>query len=145
MDNLDFRQFLELRERKPNYFTAMQDELGVKPEMIEKSPMWASNIAMGNFSFNGITYKVVRLVNNGGKVTGAMIKPVQLNGVDSQRSYVKFSGNQVRRPVGDVDEKERFISIQQLNDIMTQGLSTASAAGGAGFGGLPGNPSGGPM
>ena len=136
MDCLYFKQFLELTAEKPNMFSAMKEQLGV--DMTDmKGPQWAGNISLGNLSYNGIMYNIVRYVKDPtGKVTGAMIRPMNLDGVKSQRSYLKVGDQQISRPDSTVPEKEQFIAADVLNKLMTQGFQQPAGGGGAGM--LPG-------
>ena len=136
---LYFRQFIELTERPPSYLDALQDELGIDPKTMEKNPQWAANVSLGNVSFNGMMYKITNFVRKGGAVTGAMIKPMAVQGVKSQRAYINRDGNQIRSPESAPDGKEQFIPIDKLNALMSQGFSSAPAGGaGSADGALPG-------
>lgn len=127
---------MELVEKQPNYLDAIQDELGVDPKALEKNPEWAANMTMGNLSYNGIMYKIVNLVYKHGNVTGAMIQPMNTAGVHSQRAYMKHGDKQIRMPDSKVSTQVSYISIDQLNDMLTQGMTPQSGGGAAGM--LPG-------
>lgn len=131
---LSFKKYLEALQAKPNIFSAMQDELGVDPSAAINTPNWAGNIAMGNVNYNGITYKIVKVVKNGTQVTGAMIQPIQVQGVKSQRAYTKTPEGMMKRPDSSVSTGERFVPINVLNQIMTQGMQ--AGGGGGSLGGL---------
>jgi hypothetical protein len=112
---MNFRQFLE-----DGYTDKLQDELGIDPETIGDSPQWAANIGWGGFSYNGMTYKFKYTRDSSGKITGAMVKPIDLG-----RAYVDRGGKKMRVPAGDTSEK--FVSIDDLNKMMTQGLQQPPA------------------
>lgn len=133
---LYFKQFLELADIKPSYMNAIQDELGIDPKTLAKTPQWAGNVQMGNVSYNGIMYQVTRMVYKNGQVSGAMIKPLAVQGVKSQRAYLNRDGSQIRSPNSTPDGSEVFLPIDKLNSLMTQGFNAAPPGGGMG-GGLP--------
>jgi hypothetical protein len=124
---MNFRQFLE-----DGYTDKLQDELDIDPETVGDSPQWAANIGLGGFSYNGMTYKFKYARDSSGKITGALVKPVDLG-----RAYVDRDGKKMR--VSAKDTSERFISIDDLNKMMTQGLQPPPAAPEMGdMGGTPG-------
>jgi hypothetical protein len=139
MELLNFRQFIELDERQPNYLDAIQDELGIDPKILEKNPEWAANMTMGNLSFNGIMYKIVNIIKKGGNVTGAMIQPMNVAGNTTQRAYFNKGDKQIKMPDSTVSNSPTYVSIDQLNNMLTQGMQ-ATPAGGTGMlpgGGMP--------
>jgi hypothetical protein len=140
MQSLYFKQFCELEEKQPNYLTAIQDELGIDPKALEKNPEWAANISLGNLTYNGIMYKIVNFVYKHGNITGAMIQPMNIPGVKTQRSYLKHGDKQIKMPDSNVSTQVKYISIDELNDMLTQGMQPApgGAGAGAGAGMLPG-------
>ena len=136
MDSLYFRQFIELDERKPNYLDALQDELGIDPKAFESNPEWAANMTVGNFSYNGLLYKIKNFVYRGGNITGAMVEPMNVPGVKSQRSYLKKGDQQIRMPNAHVSSEPFFVPVDTLNKMLTQGMGAA----GGGMGGSPSGP-----
>lgn len=134
MLNLSFRAFIEEIEQTPNYFSSMKDNLGVDLSAL-KGSNWMASASIGNITYNGIQYKITRFVYDDDKnITGAMIKPLDVKGVNTTNAYVKRDGKQIKVPDSSVDTTERFVAIADLNKIATQGLD---ASGGAGAGGLP--------
>lgn len=128
MEALYFKQFVEFTDKQPDYFSAIQDELGVNPDALKGTPNWAGNISLGNISYNGITYKITRIVKKGNEVSGAMIAPINPKGVFSQRAYL--GDKKMRSPDSTPSEGERFIPVDKLNTLMTQGLSQGAVGAG---------------
>lgn len=127
MHLLSFKDFIESYEKKPNYLTGIQDELGIDPESIEKTSSWASNISMNKVSFNGINYQVNRVVKDSrGEVKGAFVSPINV-GSTTQRSYLKTKDGPLRNPDSSVSEKEIFLPIDKLNSLLTQGMQTPAS------------------
>jgi len=145
MKPLCFRHFFELVEKQPNYLDTIQDELGVDPETLDKSPEWAASISLGKISYNGIIYQIVRMVKSGNEVTGAMIKPLNVQGVKTQRAFIGSGDKQIRSPDSSVNSAEIFIPKDKLNALLTQGMGAGGAAGGGAGGGMPGGGAGGGM
>lgn len=136
MQILSFKNFLESYEKNPNYLDVIQDELGIDPKSLEKSPNWISSIKLKNISYNGINYEIRRIVKNDkGSITGAMIAPIE-NGSLTQRAYLSTKDGKLRNPDSTVTNKELFISIDKLNSMLSQPLE----AGGASQSSLPGMP-----
>lgn len=138
MQSLYFRQFVELQEKQPNYLDAIQDELGIDPKALEKNPGWAANVSIGNLSYNGIMYKIVNLTYKHGNITGAVIQPMNIPGVNSQRSYLKHGDKQIKMPDSDVSTQVSYISIDKLNDMLTQGMQPVAGGAPGGSSMLPG-------
>jgi hypothetical protein len=133
MLNLSFRTFIEEFEQTPNYFSSMKDNLGVDLSAL-KGSNWMASAAIGNITYNGIQYKITRFVYDDDKnITGAMIKPLDVKGVNTTSAYVKRGDKQIKVPDSSIDTTERFVSMSDLNKISTQGFEV----GGAGAGGLP--------
>jgi hypothetical protein len=130
MGPLYFRQFVELTERKPNYLDALQDELGIDPKAFEKNPEWSANMTVGKFSYNGLLYTVKNFVYKHGNIVGAMIEPMNVAGVKSQRSYLNKGDQQIRMPNAHVSSEPFFVSVDNLNKMLTQGMSPGGGAGG---------------
>lgn len=134
--DLDFKSFVELYERQPNYLDSLQDELGIDPKAFEKNPEWAANIKLGNISYNGVMYKIDRLIYKNGNISGAMISPQNIVGNKTQRAYFNKGDKKVRIPDSSVSTSPTYINIDTLNNILSQGLT---AGGGGEQGGmLPG-------
>lgn len=127
---LSFKKYLEALQAKPNIFSAMQDELGIDPSAAANTPNWAGNVTMGNVSYNGVMYKIVKMVKNGTQVSGAMVQPIQVDNVKTQRAYTKTPEGMMKRPDSTVSTKEIFLPIATLNKLMTQGMQQGGAAGG---------------
>ena len=134
---LQFKQYMEKIEQQPNYVDVMQDELGIDPKTFEKHPEWAASVSLGNITYNGIVFKIVRMVKKGNEIVGAMVKPMNVHGATPPRAYIGSGDKQMRSPSGDVDSAEVFWPKERLNAMLTQGMNAASASAG-----LPG-PSGG--
>jgi len=116
-----FKDFFESYEKKPNYLTGIQDELGIDPEAVEKTGNWAANISLNKVSYNGINYKINRVVKDNGDIKGAFISPINVNS-PTQRAYLNTKAGNLRSPDSTVQEKEIFISADKLNSLLTQGI-----------------------
>jgi hypothetical protein len=136
-NDLSFRKFFELQQVRPNYFDKLKDELGVKPEDIDKAPHWLANATLGKYTYNGLTYRFRWVKNGQDEITGAMVQPDQ-----TQRAYQKDnSGNMVRNPDSNPDQgKEFFVSKSELAKMMNQEVPPGGAQqmGQGGMGGAPG-------
>jgi hypothetical protein len=138
MIHLSFKSFLEQQEVKPNYFSSMKDNLGVDTSALKGVPNWLASASVGKITYNGIYYKISRFIyDDNQNVTGAMIKPLNVKGVMPANAFVKRDGKSLKVPNANVDTAERFVSIKDLNKIVTQGMDSAQAGGGAAAGGLP--------
>lgn len=138
MKSLSFKQFIEFTEKNPNYVDVVQDELGIDPKALEKTPNWAANVGLGKITYNGIFYTISSMVKRDGQIVGAMIKPVDVQGQSTQRAYIKSGGKPMRVPDSTPSQKEIFIPMDKLNGLMSQGMSGAGgAAGMPPGGGLP--------
>lgn len=136
MKDLSFKKFFESYEKRTNYIDVIQDELGIDPKSLEKGSNWATSIKMKNISYNGINYEISRIVKNDkGSITGAMIKPIDYGSL-TQRAYLSTKDGSLRRPDSSVSTKEIFISIDNLNKLLSQPLQ----AGGSSQSSLPGMP-----
>lgn len=127
MHLLSFKDFIESYEKKPNYLTGIQDELGIDPESVEKTAGWASNVSLKNISFNGINYKINRIVKDSrGEVKGAFVSPLNVDST-TQRAYLKTKDGSLRNPNSSVSEKEIFLPIDKLNGLLTQGMQAPAS------------------
>lgn len=131
-----FRQYLEFRQAAPSFTDSLERELGIRPKDLEgKNPTWAANIKLGKYTYNGLTYEIVRWEKDAsGNVSGAVIRPV-----DTQRAYVKTPEGMVRSPDDHEDEgKEFFVSKADIDKMMNQEAGTAPPGGGGGMPPMPG-------
>jgi hypothetical protein len=109
---MNFRQFIE---EDGGYTDKLQDELGIDPDTVGDTPQWVANVGWGNLSYNGMTYKFKYIKDSSGKIAGAMVKPVDIG-----RAYTDRDGKKVKVDTGDYSEK--FVPIDVLNNMMSQGL-----------------------
>ena len=121
---------MELEERQPNYLDALQDELGIDPKSLEKSPGWAANMAIGKFSYNGLIYKIKNFVYKNGTISGAVVEPLDIEGVKSQRAYYNKGDKQIKMPDATTGSRPFFIPVDKLNAMLTQGFSMPGMDGG---------------
>lgn len=135
MHLLSFKDFLESYEQKPNYLSGIQDELGIDPESVEKTGGWAANISLNKISYNGINYKINRIVKDNNEVKGAFISPMNV-GSTTQRAYINTKAGKLRSPDSNVEDKEIFIPAAKLNSLLTQGMQAPASS----QSGLPGPP-----
>jgi len=130
--DLTFRQYFETTAPKPSdYLTAVQDELGIDPEVLKASPQVVSNFKLGDtynlgaFSIIGYEY------NDRGEPTMAK---VQMNAGPSDRlvrRYKTVDGQMVKVPKGTApDNKVYLIPVSKLNTMLTQPFAQQPAAGG---------------
>lgn len=130
MELLNFKHFLETYEEAPNFLGAVQDILGVKPELFGKDPSWVSNISLGQVSFNGIFYQITKIIRDpDGKIKGALIKPMNVSGNETQRKY--FDKNKMQSPDSSVSSSGFFVPIDKLSQMLNQDF--APSRGGMGF------------
>jgi hypothetical protein len=129
--NLSFRQFLELVEVKPNYIDKLGDELGISPQDLEKSPQWLPNAKLGNYFYNGMTYRIKEFLRSSdNEITGAVLVPM-----DTQRAYQQDKeGRMVRDP--NPSKAEITVSKDQLNQMMNP-APPQPTGGQPGMGGMP--------
>ncbi len=145
MGPLYFRQFIELDEKQPDYLTALQDELGIDPKAFEASPKWAANMTMGKFSFNGLIYKIENFVYKNGQISGAMVKSLNVPGVTSQRAYLNKGDQKIRMPDAETPTQTFFVAVDNLNKMLSQGLTPGAGGMGGEMGGGMGGGMGGEM
>jgi len=124
MHLLSFKDFFESYEKKQNYLTGIQDELGIDPESVEKTGGWAANVSLKKISYNGINYTINRVVKDNGDVKGAYISPINV-GSTTQRAYLNTKAGNLRSPDSSVSEKEIFIPADKLNALLSQGIQAA--------------------
>ena len=138
MNNLSFKNFMELQAPKPaDYFSQIQDELGIDPDLLKKSPQVLSNFTLGGNTYNLSGYTVVDIMRDGdNKITAVKVQLNNDPAIKTRKVYKKFGDQYAKIPDDKSDTRVYTIPIQQFNQMVTQGLS------GAGGGGLPG---GGPM
>ncbi|RDJ35334.1 MAG: hypothetical protein DWQ19_11000 [Crenarchaeota archaeon] len=132
MEPLYFKLFLELEERQPNYLDALKDELGINPEALEKSPGWVANLSLGKFSYNGMLYKIENLVYKNGNISGAMVKPMNVGGINTLKSYISKGDQQIKLPNNKLPNRPFFVRLEDLNKILTQGMSPGMGGVGGG-------------
>lgn len=131
--NLTFRQFVELEEVKPSYLDKISSELNVDPKAVQDSPYWAASINMGKFSHNGIMYTAKYTYDSEGNISGAMIKPIHTG-----RTYTKDSKDRMVQVPGKHEAGEKFVTKQELEKMLTQGMQQAPDPMGGMGGALPG-------
>lgn len=138
MGDLSFRDFLEEEENKAaktSHFDALADEFGIDPEHLKNDPKVASFFSLGGDTYNLGAYEILDYkYGPNGKPTHALVRMTNQN--DNRRRYKKDSkyGN-VRIPDAE-DNKTYLVPIEDLQDLMTQGMGGA-AAGGMPPGGAP--------
>lgn len=139
MINLSFKNFIEQQEEQPNYFSAMNQNLGVKTSALKGVPQWLASAQVGGITYNGIMYKITRFKkDDNDNIIGAFVAPEKnIKGVTPPVAYAKRDGEQVKVPNSSVSTAEVFVPISKLNKIVTQGMDSAGAGGGMGGGGLP--------
>lgn len=129
--------FKEYYEKQPTFLNTIQDELGIDPQMLEKNPQWAANVKLGNMSYNGMMYKIVKFIYKDGKLNGALVQPQQYKGVHTQRAYIGHDGKQIRSPDNTISSRPIYITIDKLNNMLTQGIpATGDTSGGMLPGGM---------
>jgi len=145
---LSFRQFLEDQKPRPmNHLDALSDELGINIDDLEKIPQVLANFQVGGKACNLSAYQIMELIrDDNGDVTAARIKIIKDPGNRARKLFVKPRGKESWTKVKsdkDDDDDVYVVTIEKLNQMLTQGLDQMGAAGG---GGLPGGgPMGGPM
>lgn len=139
---MSFRSFLrELVELDPaNNTRKLADELGIDMTKA-KGPQWASNVTLGNLTYNGLMYRYEYMKDSSGNVTGVRMKP--LDSGSTERAYYKGKDGMVRLPKphdGTYDDGgwtfvplDRFHSIRNQPDISQVQQQAAFGGGGGGM------------
>jgi hypothetical protein len=123
MELLSFKDFMESYEKKANYMSSLQDELGIDPSALEKIPNWSPEMKMGNFHFNGVNYLINQFVKDArGDVKGAYITPFNIDGGMVQKKFHKGTDGNLRTPSNTVSDKKIFVPISKLNSMLTRGM-----------------------
>ena len=128
--NLTFRQYFELTSPKQSdYMTAMQDELGIDPEVMKASPYMLSNFKLGD-TYNVGSFKIVGYeYGNDGKPTMAKVQLMNGEMDKTARRYKKVDGQMVKVPQGTApDTKIYLVPIAKLNAMMSQPLTASMAS-----------------
>ena len=129
---------MELQAPKPaDYFSQLQDELGIDPDLLKKIPQVMGNFTLGGNTYNLSGYQIVDIIRDGNNQISAV--RVKLNNdpaITTRKKFHKIGDKFVKVPDDKSDTNVYTIPIKKFNQMITQGLQ------GAGGGGLPG---GGPM
>lgn len=135
--DMSFRKFMELEQKPADHISALQDELGIRPQDFEKSPLMGSNFSLGKTSFGTSPYKILGYVtDHTGKRTAAKIQLVNDPSNLTRKQFQDRDGQQVRMP--DKPETRVFVvPIDKLNSLMTQGMSAQPGGDAGGMGGMP--------
>ena len=133
---LMFKNYLEKIEQQPNYIDILQDELGIDPNVFANNPEWAASVSLGSINYNGIIYKIVKIVRNGDQITGAIVKPLNVSGAMKPRAYMGMGSKAMRLPNSDLNTDEIFWPKSKLKVILTQGMGSGSPTAGRLPGGM---------
>lgn len=145
LNNLTFKQFLELSEPKPvTHFKALRGELGIEPEEIAKVPQVASFFNLGNSTYNLSGFKILDYeYDDQGNPVSARITLINDPNIKTRKMFKKKHDKFVQMPDDEPDEKIYMIPIAQLEKLMTQGLEAGAGAGAMGPPGMGGGMGGG--
>ena len=125
----------------PDYFSQIQDELGIDPDLLKKSPQVLSNFTLGGNTYSLSGYKILGIERDGqGQITAVKIQLNNDPAITTRKKFKKVGDKMVKIPDDKSDNRVYMVPIKQFNQMITQGLQGAGQAGAAG--GLPG---GGPM
>lgn len=116
---LNFKQYCELEEVKPDYFTKLQDELGIDVDDMQKTPGWSANSSLdGKYFYNGTAFNYKYVKDKNDQIIGAIVKPIE-----TQRVYLKDpDGKMVRVNKNTINNKEFFVKKDDLVKILNQGI-----------------------
>ena len=126
MKPLSFKYFLESEEQS-GHLSALANDLGIEPEDMEGQPFVGSFFSLGKDAYNLSAYQVVDFKrDSSGKPTHAVIKLMSGGG----RKRYKKKGDKMLRVDDSPNDKTYLVSIDKLQDLMTQGLQQMGPPGG---------------
>jgi len=123
---------MELQRAASDFLSKTDDEMHIDPDAWQDNIGHAAHVKLGKDTFNSLTYSMKYEKNAQGEITGAWIKPI-----DVDRVYkTNKEGQKFRSPDDSYDDKGIFVSRDKLNKLMTQGMD--GMGGGGGMGAPPG-------
>lgn len=133
MESKSFRKFVEESDKKASspYLDALEDELGINPDDLDKESLVGSFFSMGGEVRNIGTYRVVSLKrDDSGKVTHGVVERYDDRAIKNRR-YRDEDGKMIRMKSGDAKER-LVIPIDELDKLMSQSFQPPpQAPGGA--------------
>lgn len=136
MAYLSFRQFVEAEEGKASnapHFDALSDEFGIEPRHFKDFPQISSFFSLGGDLYNLSDYEIIDFkYGRDGKPTHAVVRITNNNPL--RRRYKNDQENDKVQIPNEPDDKTYVVPIQDLQDLMTQGMAAAANPQGMGGG-----------
>lgn len=126
MDNLSFRNFMEL-QKVDGYLSKLDQELGIDVDTMKDSPQYLPNFSLdGKNTINMSMYDIVKYNRDGnGDVTSMVVK---LRQPDSQKLYTKNpDGKSVLNPDNKLPDREYVIPVKKANKMLNPAASLVAA------------------
>lgn len=130
MGDLSFRDFLHKEENKAaktSHLDALSKEFGIDPEHLIGDPKVASFFSLGGDAYNLGGFEIVDYkYGPNGKPSHAVVKMSNTN--DIRRRYKTDSKYGKVQIPDEPDDKTYLVPIEDLQDLMTQGMGGAGGA-----------------